>query len=60
MQRTVVRDTIGDHALGHKSFQVAAPSLWNTLPIGGYDFFKGTIKTCMLKNAFACNIYSLC
>ena len=36
--------------LGDKSFQVAAPRLWNKLPSGirairGYDLFKGEINT---------------
>ena len=40
--------------LGDKSFQVATPSLWNTLlseirAIRGYDLFKGAIKTYLFK-----------
>ena len=47
--------------LGDKSFQVAAPSLWNTLlseirEIRGYDLFKRAIKTYFFKKAFPCNI----
>ncbi|XP_078354387.1 uncharacterized protein LOC144638992, partial [Oculina patagonica] len=47
--------------LGDKSFQVAAPGLWNKLPsdirsIKSYDLFKRTIKTYLFKKAFACYI----
>ena len=45
--------------LGDKSFQVAAPGLWNKLPseiraIRSYDHFKRAIKTYLFKKAFAC------
>ena len=46
--------------LGDKSFQVAAPGLWNKLPseiraIRSYaDHFKRAIKTYLFKKAFVC------
>ena len=46
---------------GDKSFQAAAPSLWNTLlseigQIRGYDLLKRAIKRYFFKKAFPCNI----
>ena len=45
--------------LGDRSFQIAAPALWNSLPAGVRDIdnflvFKRTIKTSLFRKAFAC------
>ena len=44
--------------LGDRSFQIAAPALWNSLParVGDIDNFLGfkrTIKTYLFRKAFA-------
>ena len=45
--------------LGDRSFQIAAPALWNSLPASVRDIdnvlvFKRTIKTHLFRKAFAC------
>ena len=45
--------------LGDRSFQIAAPALWNSLPasvrdIDNFLVFKRTIKTYLFRKAFAC------
>ena len=45
--------------LGDRSFQIAAPTLWNSLPasvrdIDNFLVFKRTIKTYLFRKAFAC------
>ena len=45
--------------LGDRSFQIAAPSLWNSLPasvrdIDNFLVFKRTIKTYLFRKAFSC------
>ena len=43
--------------LGERAFQVAAPQLWNELPlqfrtIGSVEIFKNSIKTFLFKRFF--------
>ena len=45
--------------LADRSFQIAAPTLWNSLPasvrdIDNFLVFKQTIKTYLFREAFAC------
>ena len=45
--------------LGDRSFQIAAPTLWNSLPasvrdIDNFLVFKRTIKTYLFRKAFSC------
>ena len=45
--------------LGDRSFQIAAPAVWNSLPASVRDIdyflvFKRTIKTYLLRKAFVC------
>ena len=45
--------------LGDRSFQIAAPILWNSLPasvrdIDNFLVFKRTIKTYIFRKAFSC------
>ena len=45
--------------LGDRSFQIAAPTLWNSLPasvrdINNFLVFKRTIKTYLFRKAFSC------
>ena len=47
------------NTLGDRSFQIAAPALWNSLPasvrdIDNFLVFKRTIKTYLFRKAFAC------
>ena len=52
--RTKTKKTLGD-----RSFQMAAPGLWNKLPsniraLSNFNLFKGSVKTNFFRKAFAC------
>ena len=64
MQGTIVTSATNyknQENFGDRSFQVAAPGLWNTsrLPseiraVRSHNLFKGAVKTYLFKKAFAC------
>jgi len=52
--KTQTKKTLGD-----RSFQMAAPGLWNKLPsniraTSNFDLFKGSVKTYLFRKAYTC------